>query len=270
MSQQPKLDGQVAIVTGAGSKNSGLGTGKAISVLLAREGARVVLVDRHEDRAKETLQWIEGEGGTATIVNVDLTDWSNCQTVLDAALDQFSRIDILVNNAAVFRSANVVNTSLEDLQETIAVNLVAPFLLSKGAIPAMAEVGGGSIVFVTSILAMRGPSPAAYAATKAAMTGLTTSIATAHGGEGIRVNCIAPGMIDTPMRAASMARSNIDPASVDAAKSTCLGYGGDTCGRRAYHALPRRSGGSLHHRPPSASRRGQHSAPLLKRRDSRP
>jgi NAD(P)-dependent dehydrogenase (short-subunit alcohol dehydrogenase family) len=227
MSEQRQLEGQVAIVTGAGSKSSGLGTGKAIAVLLAREGARVVLVDRHDDRAAETLHWIEREGGTATIVNVDLTDPSSCQTVLDAALDQFGRIDVLVNNAAVIPGTDVVGTSLEDLQEAIAVNLVAPFLLSKGVVPAMVEVGGGSIVFITSVLAIRGPSPPAYAATKAAMTGLALSIANSHGKQGIRANCVAPGMIDTPMRSASITRSGIDPATVDATKHTSLGDGGD-------------------------------------------
>ena len=227
MSRQPSLDGQVAIVTGAGSKNSGLGTGKAVAVLLARQGARVVLVDRHDDRAKETLEWIEREGGTATIVNVDLTEAASNQRVLDVALEQFGRIDILVNNAAVFSGTDVVNTTLEDFQETIAVNLTAAFLLCKGAIPAMVEVGGGSIVFITSILAIRGPSPPAYAATKAALTGMAISIANSHGKQGIRANCIAPGMIDTPMRSASIARSGIDPAEVDATKHTSLGYGGD-------------------------------------------
>ena len=227
MSEQRKLEGRVAIVTGAGSKSSGLGTGKAISVALAREGARVVLVDRHEDRAKETLEWIEREGGTATIVNVDLTAPANCQTVLDAALEQFGRIDILVNNAAVFPGTDIVQTSLEEFQEAVDVNLTAAFLLCKGAIPVMVEVGGGSIVFITSVLAIRGPSPPAYAATKAAVTGMAISIANSHGKQGVRANCIAPGMIDTPMRAASMARSGIDPETVDATKHTSLGYGGD-------------------------------------------
>jgi NAD(P)-dependent dehydrogenase (short-subunit alcohol dehydrogenase family) len=146
---------------------------------------------------------------------------------LDAARDQYGRIDILVSNAAAFVGSNVVDTSFDELQEAIAVNLTAPFLLCQGAIPSMVEVGGGSIVFITSVLALRGPAPATYAATKSALGGLTISIANSHGRQGIRANCIAPGMIDTPMRTASMMRSGIDPKSVDASRTTALGYGGD-------------------------------------------
>ena len=96
-----KLDGRVAIVTGAGSSGPGFGTGKAISVLFAREGARVVLVDKYEERAKETLALIEDEGGEATIVTADLAEMPACQQVVDEAVARYGTVDILVNNAAI-------------------------------------------------------------------------------------------------------------------------------------------------------------------------
>lgn len=221
-----KLEGQVAIVTGAGSKASGLGTGKAMAVLFAREGARVVLVDRHEDRANETLRWIEDEGGTATTVVLDISEPSASQQIVDETVAQYGRIDIVVNNAAVF-APGLLETSPERYQEVIGTNLTAPFMLSKAAIPVMVEGGGGSILFITSILAMRGGGAPAYAASKAGLMGLTTSLANSFGRQGVRVNCIAPGIIDTPMRAASMANSGIDPKDIDMSNSTSLGIEGD-------------------------------------------
>src|SRR5262249_14855800 len=151
-----KLSGKVAIVTGAGSSGPGLGTGKATSVLFAREGASVVLVDKFEDRAKETLEMIEGEGGEATIVTADLADPSAPQRVTDEALASYGTVDILVNNAAISSSTSLLDTSVELLQQILAVNLAAPFLLMKAVVPVMQRAGGGSIVNVSSIAALRG------------------------------------------------------------------------------------------------------------------
>jgi len=222
-----KLEGQVAIVTGAGSKASGLGTGKAMAVLFAREGARVVLVDRHEDRANETRRWIEDEGGTATVVTVDLGDPAAPRRIVDEALDQFGRVDVLVANAAAYGPTNFLDTTPEDLHEVVAVNLVSPFMLSQAVIPAMIDGGGGSIIYISSILAMRGGGSASYAATKAGLMGLTTSLANSFGTQGIRVNCIAPGMVDTPVRNVLAARAGIDLTQVDMGKATSLGIQGD-------------------------------------------
>jgi NAD(P)-dependent dehydrogenase (short-subunit alcohol dehydrogenase family) len=222
-----KLEGLVAIVTGAGSSGPGFGIGKAISVLLAREGAKLVLVDKDGARADDTLQTIESEGGTATTVVADLADAQICPIVVAQAVEAFGKVDILVNNAAVTGWGDILETSFEWYQTTIAVNLTAPFMLSKAAIPVMLEQGGGSIVNITSIVGMRGTGARqpAYAAAKAGLAGLMRELADTFGPRGIRVNCIAPGMINTPMRAAVLAQAA--HGKTDFSDRTALGIEGD-------------------------------------------
>jgi NAD(P)-dependent dehydrogenase (short-subunit alcohol dehydrogenase family) len=208
------LDGKVAIVTGAGSSGPGLGTGKAISILLARQGAKVVLVDMFQDRAQETLDAIRSEGGEATIVTADLAQIPECQRIVDEAVKAYGGVDILINNAAMSASVSLLDTTPEFYQQMVAVNLTAPFMMSKAAIPQMIKRGGGAIIFVTSIAALRGnkggKGAPAYAASKAGMHGLMIDIAAIYGPQGVRVNCVAPGMINTPMRSAVMAKSGLD------------------------------------------------------------
>ena len=230
MTAPRKLDGKVAIVTGAGSSGPGIGTGKATSVLFAREGARVVLVDKFEDRAKETLQLIEEEGGEAVIVTADLADMAACPQVVDDAIAHFGGVDILVNNAAIASSTSLLDTTPELYQQIVAVNLTAPFLLTKAAIPAMTERGGGSIVNIISIAALRGQGgggQAAYASAKSGLIGLMVDVADTYGKQGIRVNCVAPGIIDTPMRNASIIQAGLDPENLDLTFKTSLGIEGD-------------------------------------------
>ena len=147
------------------------------------EGAKLVLVDKDEERASDTLKVIEGEGGTATIVVADLADPYVCQGVVDQAVAAFGKADILVNNAAVTGWGDIIETTLEWYQLTIAVNLTAPFMLSKAAIPIMLENGGGSIVNITSIVGMRGAGARqpAYAAAKAGLAGLMRELADTFG-----------------------------------------------------------------------------------------
>jgi NAD(P)-dependent dehydrogenase (short-subunit alcohol dehydrogenase family) len=223
------LDGKVAVVTGAGSSGPGFGIGRAISCLLARHGASVVLVDKFEDRAQETQQLIRDEGRKASVVLADLERPESCQQVVDRAVEDFGGIDILVNNAAVAEWADIVSITLEEYQHTIAVNLTAPFLMCKGAIPSMLERGGGSIVNITSIVAMRatGARQPAYAAAKAGLMGLMIDLVDTYSTRGIRVNCIAPGIIKTPMRDAVQAASGRAPAERDLSHRTLLGIEGD-------------------------------------------
>jgi NAD(P)-dependent dehydrogenase (short-subunit alcohol dehydrogenase family) len=222
-----KLRGKVAIVTGAGSKGSGVGTGKAIAVRFAQEGAAVVLVDRHEDRAAETRAWVEREGGKAAVVITDLTAPDANERIVDEAIGQFGRIDILVSNAAAYSQSKFLDLTPAEVREVVEVNLIAPFLLSQAVIPHLIEAGGGSITYITSILAMRGGGAAPYAASKAGLMGLTTSLANTFGTQGVRVNSIAPGMVDTPMRRQLLARSGLDPAKVGGSAATSLGIAGD-------------------------------------------
>jgi NAD(P)-dependent dehydrogenase (short-subunit alcohol dehydrogenase family) len=230
VSSERKLDGKVAIVTGAGSSGPGVGTGKAISVLLAREGARVVLVDKFEDRAKETLALVEAEGAEAVVVAVDLADIASAPAVVDAAVAAFGGVDILVNNAAIASSTNILDTTPELYQQIVAVNLTAPFMLTKAVLPVMIERGGGSIVNIISIAALRGQGGAgqtAYAASKAGNLGLMVDVADAFGKQGVRVNCVAPGIIDTPMRASAIIQAGRDPSTIDLGYKTALGIEGD-------------------------------------------
>ncbi len=225
-----KLQGKVAIVTGAGSSGPGLGTGRATSVLFAREGARVVLVDMFEDRAKETLEIIEREGGEAIIVTADLADPSEPQRVVDETVTRYGTVDVLINNAAISSSTSLLDTTIELLQQILAVNLAAPFLLTKAVVPVMQKAGGGAIVNVSSIAALRGQGgkgQTAYAAAKAGLEGLMNDVADAYGKEGIRVNCVAPGIIDTPMRNQAMLKAGIQPGTIDLTYKVSLPHEGD-------------------------------------------
>ncbi len=230
MEREPKLDGKVAIVTGAGSSGPGFGTGKAISVCFAREGAKLLLVDQFEDRAKETLALVEDEGAEGTIVTLDLAEITSAQRVVDEAVAAFGGVDILVNNAAIASSTNILDTTPELFDQIVAVNLRAPFMLTKAVLPVMIERGGGSIVNVISIAALRGQGgkgQTAYASAKAGNIGLMVDVADAFGKHGVRVNCVAPGIIDTPMRAASIRQAGLDPATLDLGYKTALGIEGD-------------------------------------------
>ena len=225
-----KLDGKVAIVTGAGSSGPGLGTGKAMSVLFAREGAKVVLVDMFEDRAKETLALIEDEGGEATIVTADLGDLTECQRVVDEAVARYGTVDILINNAALSSSTSLLDTSVDLLQRMLTINLAAPFMLTKAVVPVMQQGGGGAIVNISSIASLRGTGgngSAAYATAKAGLMGLMVDVADAYGKSGIRINCVAPGIIATPMREQAMRQAGVDPATIDLSFKVSLPAEGD-------------------------------------------
>ena len=225
-----KLDGKVAIVTGAGSSGPGVGTGKAISVLFAQEGATVVLVDMVETRAQDTLAMIEADGGNASVLVADVSEIATCQHVVDEAVRRHGTVDILVNNAAISASTSILDTTPELYSQVLAVNLTAPFFLTRAVIPIMADAGGGSIVNIMSIAAMRGQGGrgrTAYAASKAGMWGLMVDVADSFGAQRIRINTIAPGIIDTPMRAAAMRQGGLDPATVDLSSKTSLGFEGD-------------------------------------------
>ncbi len=193
-----RLEGKVAIVTGAGSSGPGVGTGKASSILFAREGARVLLVDRVGQRAEETLASIREDGGEASVFEADITRERDCRSMVDAALERYGSLDVLFNNVGIDGRGDVVETEEEDWDQVMAVNLKSMMLTSKFAVPKMAESGGGSIINMSSIAALR-VSGASYAASKGGVVALTASMAVHHGRDNIRVNCISPGLIYTPM-----------------------------------------------------------------------
>jgi len=198
-----RLQGKVAIVTGAGGTSGpGIGIGKAISVVLGREGASVLLVDKVADNAEETLRVIAEEGGDARVFVGDVSSPPDCEAMVGAAVETFGGLDILVNNAAITRHVPIVETSVELYEEVIGVNLSGSFMACKFAIPALIARGGGSIINIGSVAGVRdsGSTHPAYSASKAALLGMTVDLAGAYGRDNVRVNTVLPGMIASPMQ----------------------------------------------------------------------
>ncbi len=203
-SKEGRLAGKVAIVTGAGSSGPGIGNGKAASVLFAREGARVLVVDQVKERAGETLAMILEEGGEASVFEADVTNAEDCERMVEAAVERYGRLDVVDNNVGISRRGSVLEVSEEDWDHVMTVNVKSIVLTSRYAIPRMIETGGGSIINISSIAGLRAHSSTPYTTSKAAVIGLTMSMAADHGKDNIRVNCIAPGLVYTPMVAPRM------------------------------------------------------------------
>ena len=202
--RSPRLEGKVAIVTGAGSSGPGVGNGRATATLFAREGAKVLLADITEERAAETMEMIQAEGGVASTVPADVTRAADCERMVETCIERYGRLDILDNNVGISRRGTVVEVSEEDWDYIMAVNVKTIVMASKFAVPRMIEAGGGSIINISSIAGLRAHSSTPYTASKAAVIGLTISMAADHGPDGIRTNCIAPGLVYTPMVAPRM------------------------------------------------------------------
>jgi NAD(P)-dependent dehydrogenase (short-subunit alcohol dehydrogenase family) len=196
-----RLAGKVAIVTGAGSRGPGVGNGKAVSILFAREGASVLCADLYADRAAETVAAITAEGGTASVVECDVAHKPGCKILVDTALERYGRIDVLQNNVGIPSRENLEQTTEEHWDEVMAVNVRSMVLAAQAAVPHMASGGGGSIVNVSSIAGFRAypPYATAYTTSKAAIIGLTTALASQLGERHIRVNAVAPGQVFTPL-----------------------------------------------------------------------
>ena len=179
--RSPRLEGKVAIVTGAGSSGPGVGNGRATATLFAREGAKVLLADITEERAAETMEMIQAEGGVASTVQADVTRATDCERMVDTCIERYGRLDILDNNVGISRRGTVVEVSEEDWDHIMAVNVKTIVMASKFAIPRMIEAGGGSIINISSIAGLRAHSSTPYTASKAAVIGLTISMAADHG-----------------------------------------------------------------------------------------
>jgi NAD(P)-dependent dehydrogenase (short-subunit alcohol dehydrogenase family) len=194
-----RLRGKVAIVTGAGSRGPGLGNGKATAILFAREGARVLCVDEVPERAEETVSLVRAEGGEAAAFRADVTRAADCEAMVDAAVQRWGGLDVLHNNVGIESRKDLLETTEEEWDRVLAVDLRSVFLATRAAVPAMLARGGGSVICVSSIAAMRGHGRTAYAAAKAGILGFVRSVAVQLGPKGIRVNAIAPGTVWTPM-----------------------------------------------------------------------
>ncbi len=196
---EPRLAGKVAIVTGAGSRAEGIGNGRAAAVLFAREGARVLLVDREPEAAEGTLAMIEEEGGEAAVFQCDVTATEECRAMVADAVGRWDRLDILHNNVGIGGGGSVVEVDEEDWDRILRVNVTGMMLASKHAVPAIRDSGGGAIVNISSISALRPRGLTPYSTSKGAVIALTQAMAVDHAPDGIRVNCIAPGPVYTPM-----------------------------------------------------------------------
>jgi NAD(P)-dependent dehydrogenase (short-subunit alcohol dehydrogenase family) len=198
------LEGKVAIVTGAGSggPDAGVGIGQAISTVLAREGASVLLMDRDGSRAQATLDDLADLPGGGAVFVGDVTDAASCAAMVGEAVERFGGLDILVNNAAISVHSPLVETSEELYDRILGINLKGTFLATRAAVPALVRRGGGSIVNIGSTASIRdaGPAHAAYTASKGGQLGMMVDVAGEHGRNNIRVNSVLPGIIASPMQ----------------------------------------------------------------------
>ncbi len=200
-----RLDGKVAIVTGAGSRGAGVGNGKAAAILFAREGAKVCLVDNVLARAEETRAAIEAEGGDAFAMEANVANDADCKRIVDSTVMRYGKVDILHNNVGIDPGVvSVVDVTEATWDETMDVNVKSMMLMSKHAIPVMVQEGGGAIVNISSISALRPRGLTPYTVSKGAVIALTQAMAVDHAPQGVRVNCIAPGPVFTPMVADGM------------------------------------------------------------------
>jgi 3-oxoacyl-[acyl-carrier protein] reductase len=191
-----KLAGQTAIVTGAGR-----GIGRAIAITLASRGVNVALVARTEEQLRSVQDEIQSAGGTAEVFPIDITDDSNITELLAGTVELFGGLDILVNNAGFVKVLPVVDTSIDDWDQTLAVNVHAPFVLCRQAIAYLKDRPNPHIINITSALAVKGyPDQGAYTASKHALLGMTRTLGKELNDHGILVHAIHPGGVDTGMR----------------------------------------------------------------------
>jgi NAD(P)-dependent dehydrogenase (short-subunit alcohol dehydrogenase family) len=201
-----KLKDKVAIVTGAGK-----GIGRGIAKVFVREGARVVLVDWDEEAGEKTSEEIRRSGGDGFFMKCDVSNEEQVKAMIQATIAKYGRINVLVNNAAIGMYKTVLDTTSEEWDHCLAVNLKSVFLCSKYAIPHIKTAGGGAIVNIASVHSYQNAGGTApYAASKAGVVALTRVMAIDYGRDKIRVNAICPGWIETPLIQSIFARTS-DP-----------------------------------------------------------
>ncbi len=190
-----RLSSQSALITGATS-----GIGEATALLFAREGARVAITGRNEKRGHAVTETIVNNGGRAIFLRTDVRKAAECERAVHETVKAFGRLDILFNNAGIFYPHDTIECSEEEWDEQIDINLKGTFLMSKAALPGMIAQGRGVIINNSSGWGIVGGDKAvAYCASKGGVVLMTKAMAIDHGRQGIRVNCICPGDVETPM-----------------------------------------------------------------------
>ena len=195
-----RLKGKTAIVVGAGqTPGDTIGNGRATAELYAREGAEVLLVDRDLAAAEDTRAAIEGAGGRAVSFRADITSEQQCEAIARTAVEAFGRIDVLHNNVGIGAQDGPVTRITEEGLDLLAVNLKGMVWTCKHVFPVMRAQQSGSVVNISSVAAIAGYSGVGYKVTKAAVNAYTQTAALANAKYGVRVNCIMPGLMNTPM-----------------------------------------------------------------------
>jgi NAD(P)-dependent dehydrogenase (short-subunit alcohol dehydrogenase family) len=197
-----RLAGKVAIVVGGGTTGDDPqlpGTGAASALLLASSGASVAVVGRSAVHTEGTTERIRTSGGAAAACLGDATDSDDCDRIVAAVAERFGRVDVLVNNLGMATGGSVADVDDATWDQAITVNLRAPIAMSRAVVPQMRAAGGGSIINVGSVAGRQASGSAPYGTTKAALIGLTREMAMSLGPDGIRVNCVLPGHLQTPM-----------------------------------------------------------------------
>jgi NAD(P)-dependent dehydrogenase (short-subunit alcohol dehydrogenase family) len=190
-----RLEGKVALITGGTS-----GIGAATAKLFAKEGASIAITGRSSERGEEIVNDIVSAGGDAIFIRSDVCVAADCKRAVDKTLERFGKIDVLFNNAGVFHPRTIPECTEEEWDDTIDSSLKGAFLMSKYSLPSMIEQGSGSIIHTSSGWGiLGGDKAAAYCAAKGGLIVMAKAMAIDHGPQGIRVNCVCPGDVLTPM-----------------------------------------------------------------------